>query len=112
MPGRAADQELAGAAGIVPNDGDAAAKQDVGAGAGRPVRGRGRQRLARLGLEPSAGDGLLEERVVALVAVGIGHRERGDGPVEGIALAEVGGDGDGVAGAGVGPGRVQPHIWA
>ena len=46
-----------------------------------------------------------ERVVVPLVLVGVGLGELGDGPVEGIAAAEVGRDGDAVAGAGMGPGQ-------
>ena len=45
--------------------------------------------------------------VVALVLVGVGLGELDEGPVEGVAAAEVGGDGDAVAGAGVGPGQAS-----
>ena len=47
--------------------------------------------------------GLDEGVVVALVLVGVGLGELDEGPVEGVTGAQVGGDGDTVAGAGVGP---------
>src|SRR6266581_1250471 len=43
--------------------------------------------------------------VVAFVLVGVGAGEFGDGPVEGVGAAEVGGDRDPVAGPGVRPGQ-------
>src|SRR2546425_2348755 len=45
---------------------------------------------------------LAEQSVVALVLVCVGLRERGHRAIEGVALAQVGSDGDAVAGAGVG----------
>ena len=48
-------------------------------------------------------------RVVTLVLVGIGLREFRQGAVEGVAAAEVGGDGDAVAGPSVGAGQVRPQ---
>ena len=62
---------------------------------------------ARLDGNPPCRRRLLERLVVALVLVGIGLGELGDGPVEGGAGAQVAGDGDPVAGAGVGPGQGQ-----
>ena len=43
--------------------------------------------------------------VVALTLVGVGTGEVGDGPVGGVAVAEVGGDSNSVGRAGVGGGR-------
>ena len=43
--------------------------------------------------------------MVALVLIGVGLGELGDGGGERVAGAEVGGDGDAVPGAGVGPGE-------
>src|SRR4051812_11125631 len=49
--------------------------------------------------------------VVALVLVGVGLGELGDGAVEGVVGAEVGGDGDAIAGAGMGAGeRGGAHV--
>ena len=50
-------------------------------------------------------DCLLELVVIALVLVGVGLGEVGDGAVEGVAAAEVGGDSDAVAGACMGAGE-------
>src|SRR5664280_1178077 len=58
-----------------------------------------------LRLDPSAGNGLLEGFVVALVLVGVGLGELGNGLVEGGPGPEVRGDGDAVAGSGVAPGQ-------
>ena len=53
-------------------------------------------------------DGGLELGVVELVLVGVGLGEVGDGVVELGRTAEVGGQGDAVARAGVGPGQGPP----
>ena len=98
-----------------------------GGGQGGRVRGRlavghGRRRewsQPGLGLEPAGAHGVDQGLVVALVLVGVGGGEVGDGPVEGVAVAQVGGDGDPVAGAGVGagqgrsadPGVERHHAW-
>ena len=58
-----------------------------------------------LGGQPPGVDGGLERGVVPLVLVGVGRGEIRDGPVEGVALAEVGGDGDPVAPPGVSAGE-------
>ena len=55
--------------------------------------------------DPARVHGLDEGVVVAFVLVGVGLGELDEGPVEDVAGAEVGGDGDPVAGAGVGPGQ-------
>jgi enoyl-CoA hydratase/carnithine racemase len=57
-----------------------------------------------LGNQPPGVHGRRESLVVALVLVGVGGGELGDGPVEHVALAQVGGDRDPVAPAGVRPG--------
>src|SRR5215469_16039521 len=57
------------------------------------------------GLGPAVFDGGLECGVVAFVLVGVGLGEVGDRLVEFAGAAEVGGQGDTVAGAGVGPGE-------
>ena len=44
--------------------------------------------------DPAVGDRRFQGLVVALVLVGVGHREIGDGAVEDVAAAEVGGDRD------------------
>ena len=49
-------------------------------------------------------DGVEEGRVVELVLVGVPVGELHDGPIEDVALAQVGGDGDRVAGPRVGAG--------
>src|SRR4051794_17879938 len=54
-----------------------------------------------LGHDPARRDGRADGRVVALVLVGIGLRERGQGAVERVPRAEIAGDRDGVAGPGV-----------
>src|SRR5215472_13451438 len=56
-----------------------------------------------LGNQPPGVHGRGERLVVALVLVGVGGGELGDGPVEHVSLAEVGGDRDPVAPAGVRP---------
>src|SRR5207253_1363379 len=58
--------------------------------------------------EPSCGGGVEEGLVVAFVLVGVGGREPGDGLVEDIGAAEVAGDGDPVARAGVRPRQCPP----
>src|ERR1035441_10588521 len=58
-----------------------------------------------LRLVPSAGNGLLEGFVVALLLFGVGLGELGNGLVEGGPGPEVRGDGDAVAGSGVAPGQ-------
>src|SRR5262245_36709344 len=63
---------------------------------------------AGLGGQPSGVHGRGEGLVVAFVLVGVAGGELGDGPVEQVALAEVGGDGDPVAPAGVRPGQRRP----
>src|SRR5215212_5273345 len=63
--------------------------------------------------DPARVYGLSKGLVVALVLVGVGSGEVGDGPVEGVAVAEVGGDGYSVARAGVGAGegrRTDPCV--
>jgi hypothetical protein len=59
-------------------------------------------------LESSGADGVGEGLVVALVLVGVAPGEVGNRLVEGAALAQVGGDRDRIAGAGVGPGQGPP----
>ena len=59
---------------------------------------------AGLGDQPSGVHGRVEGLIVALVLVGVGGGELGDGPIESIALAEVGGDRDPIAPAGMRPG--------
>ena len=49
---------------------------------------------AGLGDEPSGVHGRIEGLIVPLVLVGVGGGELGDGPIESVALAEVGGDRD------------------
>ena len=68
-----------------------------------------RDLLIRLGLrrDPTRLGGLEDRRVVALVLIGVGLRELGQRPVEGVARAEVGGDRDAVAAIGHGPGRAS-----
>src|SRR5262249_2969404 len=56
----------------------------------------------RLSGDPPRLDGLFELVVVALVLVGVGFSEAGDGLVEAVGLAKVVGDRDPVAGAGMG----------
>jgi len=60
---------------------------------------------AGFGGEPPGGDGVDKSLVVAFVLVGVRARELGDGLVEDVGAAKVGGDGDPVAGAGVGAGQ-------
>src|SRR5580692_13135028 len=57
------------------------------------------------GGEPSRLHGRCECFIVLFVLVGVGDGEVGDCTVEGIALAQVGGDGDPVAPPGVGAGE-------
>jgi hypothetical protein len=47
--------------------------------------------------DPARVHGLDQSLVVALILVGVGMREVGDGAVEGIAIAQVGRDGNPVA---------------
>src|SRR3954468_21438820 len=56
---------------------------------------------ARLGLKATRLNRLSQRVVVALVLVGIGLREGGQGAIEAVARAEVACDGDRVTGAGV-----------
>ena len=56
-----------------------------------------------VGFQASGSDRLDERLMIQLVLVGVALGEVGDRPVEPVALTEVGGDGDGVAGSGVGP---------
>src|SRR3984957_14103862 len=55
--------------------------------------------------DTSIRDGCEQRVVVALILVGIGLGERTDGLVEGVRRSQVGGDGDPIARAGVGPGQ-------
>src|SRR3954464_3523244 len=57
---------------------------------------------SRVGRDRSRVDRVLERLVVGLVLLVVGLAEGQDGAVEGVALAEIGGDGDPVAAAGVG----------
>src|SRR5215469_7401401 len=59
-------------------------------------------------LGPALFESGLERGVVALVLVGVFLGEIGDRLVEFVGAAEVGGQGDAVAGAGVGPGQAPP----
>ena len=68
------------------------------------------------GLDSAVGYGFDEGVVVALVLVGVAGGEVGNGVIDGVVGAEVFGDGDGVAGSGVGAGKgpaahagVEPH---
>jgi hypothetical protein len=72
-------------------------------------------------LDSAVGYGLHERVVVTLVLVGVAGGEIGDGGIEGVVAAEVFGDGDRVAGSGMGAGKspathsgVEPHRdrWA
>ncbi len=54
--------------------------------------------------QPARAHGLHEDFVIALALVGIGNRKVRDGPVEGVALAQVAADFRRFAGAGMGPG--------
>src|SRR3954452_1473683 len=56
-------------------------------------------------LDPAIGTRRPQRLVVALVLVGVGLGEGSNRLVEGVALAEVGGDRDAVAAAGVGVGQ-------
>ena len=58
-----------------------------------------------LGGYPSAGGGLGQRRVVEVGLVGVQLGEVGDRVVEAVALAEVRGDRDAIAGAGMGAGQ-------
>src|SRR5260370_1073836 len=58
--------------------------------------------MLRHGLDSPRLPLLAEDSVVALILVCVGLRERGHRPIEGVALAQVGSDGDAVARAGVG----------
>src|SRR5215470_16224692 len=60
---------------------------------------------AVLGGYPPGLRGLHQGVVITLVLVGVGAREPADGAIEDVRAAEIGGDGDAVAGAGVGPGQ-------
>src|SRR5829696_1239440 len=63
--------------------------------------------------DPARVHGLSQGLVVALILVGIGTGEVGDGPVEDVAVAEVGRDGNSVTRAGVGAGegrRTDPRV--
>src|SRR5215470_14639903 len=60
------------------------------------------------GLGPAVFHGGLERGVVAVVLVGVFLGEVGDRLVEFAGAAEVGGQGDAVAGSGVGPGQGPP----
>jgi hypothetical protein len=51
--------------------------------------------------DPSVGDCPHQRPVIALVEIGVGGGELGDRPVESVALAEVGGDRNAVAGPSV-----------
>ena len=65
------------------------------------------------GVQPAGRDRRGQLRVVLLVLVGVGDGEVGDGLVEGVLAAEVGRDGDPVAGARVGAGErpaAQPAV--
>ena len=57
------------------------------------------------GSEIACGDGLREPLMVELVLIGVRRGEARDRPVEGRGGAQVGGDREPVAGAGVGPGQ-------
>ena len=50
-------------------------------------------------------DGLGEGGKVGVVLLGVCAGELADGAIEGVGVAEVGGDGDGVTGPGVGMGQ-------
>ena len=58
-------------------------------------------------LDFALGDSFLQRLVVAFVLVGVGLGEVRDRLVEGVGVAEVGGDRDPVAGAGVARGRAS-----
>ena len=60
---------------------------------------------ARFGRQDAGFYGAEEGAVVPVVLVGVGDGEIADGPVERRPSAQVGGDGDAVARAGVGPGQ-------
>src|SRR5579875_3933369 len=73
------------------------------------ARTAGPRRLhAGPGGKPARPDGRGERGVVPLVLIGVGRGEARDGPVEGIPLAQVGGDRYPVAPPGVGPGQRRP----
>src|ERR1700722_10554707 len=79
----------------------------------RPMGEALRPSQSGLGDDPPVGGGSLEGLIVALVLVGVGLGKRDNGIVECLAGSQVGGDGDPVAGAGVGPGQgpaAQPAV--
>jgi hypothetical protein len=64
-------------------------------------------------LEPPAGDGGEQGLMVGFGLFPVAEGELGDGPLEMVATAEIGGDGDPIAGTGVGASqrsRAQPAI--
>ncbi len=54
-----------------------------------------------MGDDAAGGGGRGKRLVVAFVLAGVGGSELGDGPIEDVRAAEVGGDGDGITGTGV-----------
>ncbi len=67
-----------------------------------------REDAAALGADPAGSDGVNQRSVVAGVLVGVGDGELPEALVEPAPLADVGGDGDRIAGAGVGAGQHAP----